>query len=48
MQDYYDKKNTISTRKDIVNKLIKDGLSHFKIALVLNTTECQIKKLCTK
>ena len=45
MQDYYDQKDMVSTRKRIVKQLKEDGLSDFKIALILNTSEYQIKKL---
>lgn len=45
MQDYYDQKDMVSTRKQIIKQLKEDGLSDFKIALVLNTSEYQIKKL---
>jgi len=45
MQDYYDKKDTVSTRKRIADQLKKEGMTDFKIALVMNTTEYQIKKL---
>jgi hypothetical protein len=45
MQDYYDQKDIVTTRKYIVKQLKEDGLSDFKIALVLNTSEYQIKKL---
>lgn len=45
LQDYYDKKDALSTRKRIAEQLKKEGLTDFKIALVLNTTEYQIKKM---
>ena len=45
MQDYYDQKDMVSARKRIVKQLKEEGLSDFKIALILNTSEYQIKKL---
>lgn len=45
MQDYYDKNNAISIRKRLSEQLKNEGLTDFKIALVLNTTEYQIKKM---
>jgi hypothetical protein len=45
LQNYYDKKDALSTRKDVVASLKGKGLSDFKVALVLNTTEYEIKKL---
>lgn len=45
MQDYYDKKNFISIRRRLVHELKKEGLNDFQIAMVLNTSEYQVKKL---
>ncbi len=45
MQDYYDKKDAISVRKKLINDLKEAGYDDFKIALILNTTEYQVKKL---
>jgi len=45
LQYYYDEKDAISIRKEIVKKLKDKGLRDFKIALILNTTEYQVKKL---
>ena len=45
MQDYYDKRNAISVRRSVVLDLKAQGLDDYKIALVLNTTEYQIKQL---
>jgi hypothetical protein len=45
MQDYYDKKNAISVRQSIVKDLKAKGFDDFKISLVLNTTEYEVKKL---
>ena len=45
MQDYYDKKNAIVVRREVVGHLKGQGLSDYRIALVLNTTEYQVKKL---
>lgn len=45
MQDYYDKKSAITVRRSVVLGLKAKGLDDYKIALVLNTTEYQVKKL---
>ena len=45
MQDYYDKKDLISLRKNIYSFLKKDGLSDFRISQVLNISEYEVKKL---
>ena len=45
MQDYYDKKNAIAVRRSVVQDLKSQGLNDYKIALVLNITEYQVKKL---
>ncbi len=45
LQDYYDKKDAISVRRRLIHELKNDGLDDFKIALVLNITEYQVKKL---
>ena len=45
LQDYYDKKDAVSTRERLAKQLKEEGLTDFKIALVLNTTEYQIKKM---
>ena len=45
LQDYYDQKDAVSMRKGLAEQLKKEGLTDFKIALVLNTTEYQIKKM---
>lgn len=45
LQDYYDQKDAVSTRKRLAEQLKEEGLTDFKIALVLNTTEYQIKKM---
>ena len=47
MQDYYDKNNAIAVRREIVKHLKSQGLSDYRIALVLNTTEYQVKQLRT-
>ncbi len=44
-QDYYDKKNAMSLRQSIANDLKAKAFDDFKISLVLNTTEHEIKKL---
>ncbi|BBO74376.1 hypothetical protein DSCW_17930 [Desulfosarcina widdelii] len=45
MIDYYDIENSVSIRKELVKELKERGLSDFKIAQVLNTTEYQVKKM---
>ena len=45
MQDYYDKKNAIAVRRHVVAHLKDQGLSDYRVALVLNTTEYEVKKL---
>ncbi|MDO8891026.1 MAG: hypothetical protein Q7V00_04205 [Sulfurimicrobium sp.] len=45
MQDYYDKKNAIAVRRSVVQNLKSQGFDDYKIALVLNITEYQVKKL---
>ena len=45
MQDYYDKKKAVAVRKEVVAHLKAQGLSDYRIALVLNTTEYAVKKL---
>jgi len=42
-RDYY--RNSISVRRKIISQLRKEGLNDFQIALVLNTSEYQVKKL---
>jgi hypothetical protein len=42
---YEDKKDAVSVRKDLIKFLKEKGLSDFKVALVLNTTEYEVKKL---
>ena len=44
MEQYYDKKDAISVRAGVVNNLIKDGYSDFKISLIMNVSEYEIKK----
>jgi FMN phosphatase YigB (HAD superfamily) len=45
LQHYYDNKDAISARKEVINDLKAKGYDDFKVALILNTTEYQIKKL---
>ena len=44
-QEYEDKKYIFNTRKKIINKLKEEGFTYFKIAIIFNTTEYQIKKI---
>jgi DNA-binding CsgD family transcriptional regulator len=45
MQDYFDEKSTLSVKKEIIEQLKVDGMSDFKISLVLKISEYQVKKL---
>ena len=45
MQNYADEKDVISVRHEIVRKLKEEGLSDFKISLILNTSEYEVKQL---
>jgi hypothetical protein len=45
MQNYYDKENAIAIRREVVAHLKAQGLSSYRIALVLNTSEYEVKKL---
>jgi hypothetical protein len=44
LQDY-DKKDAVSIRREVIAFLKGKGLSDFKVALVLHTTEYEVKKL---
>lgn len=45
-EDYRgDKKNIISARKKLIENLKREGYNDFKISLILNTTEYEIKNL---
>ena len=45
MQEYKDKKYIFNIRKKIVKNLKAEGLTYYKIALIFNTTEYQVKKI---
>ena len=45
MQEYKDKKYIFNIRKKIVKNLKAEGLTYYKIALIFNTTEYQVKKM---
>ena len=45
MQDYYDKKSTLSIRKRLIEQLKSEGNTYFEISLVLNISEYEVKKL---
>lgn len=45
MQDYYDRKNVIDIRREIIGSLKSKGIDDFHIALALNMSEYQVKKL---
>ncbi len=44
-ESYRDKQNAIAVRRRIVRELAKSGIDDFKISLVLNTTEYEVKAL---
>lgn len=48
MQDFYDQENAVAVRQRVVERLKKEGLDDFKISLVLNTTEYEVKQLRAK
>ena len=45
MQDYYDKKDILSVRQETAKSLKNQGYDDFKVALVLNVSEYEVKKL---
>ena len=45
LQNYYDEKDSVTIRANIIKQLKHDGLSDFKISQVLNISEYQVKKL---
>jgi len=45
MQEYKDKKYIFNIRKKIVKNLKAEGLTYYKIALIFNMTEYQVKKM---
>jgi hypothetical protein len=45
MQDFYDQKDAVSTQKRLIEQLKEEGFTDFKIALIINTTEYQVKKI---
>lgn len=45
LQLYFDKTDAVSIRQRVVNQLKKDGLTDFKISLVMNISEYQVRKL---
>jgi DNA-binding CsgD family transcriptional regulator len=45
MQEYKDKKYIFNIRKKIVKNFKAEGLTYYKIALIFNTTEYQVKKI---
>lgn len=48
LQDYYDEKDTLTIKADIINQLKQTGLNDFKISQVLNISEYQVKKIRQK
>ena len=45
LQDYFDKKNALAIRMSVIHHLKSQGLDDYKIGLVLNITEYQVRKL---
>ena len=45
MQNYHDCKDAVSLRRSVVEYLKKQGFDDFKISLILNTSEYDIKQL---
>jgi len=45
LQDYYDEKDTLTIKTDIIKQLKEAGITDFKISQVLNISEYQVKKL---
>lgn len=45
MQQYRDEEDAVSIRQGVVQSLKSQGMSDFKVALVLNTTEYEIQQL---
>ena len=45
MQDYYDKKSTLSIKRKLINQLKIEGHTDFEISLVLKISEYEVKKL---
>jgi len=45
LQDYYDEKDILTIKTDIIKQLKQNGISDFKISQVLNISEYQVKKL---
>jgi hypothetical protein len=45
MQNYYDKKDIVSVKQEIIKDLKNKGYDDFKMALALNVSEYEIKKL---
>jgi hypothetical protein len=45
LQDYYDKQNAITEKKRLIKQLKEEGMSDYKIGLVMNITEYEVKKI---
>jgi len=45
MQDYYDEKSAITERKRLIMQLKEEGVSDYKISLIMNISEYCVKKL---
>lgn len=45
MQDYCDKENAVAIRRKLIKQLKGEGLSDYRISMVFNISEYQVKKL---
>ena len=45
MQDYHDRKDAVSLRRSVIEDLKNQGFDDFKISLVINTSEYDVKLL---
>lgn len=45
LQDYYDEQSSITEKKRLIKQLKEEGTTDYKISLILNISEYQVKKL---
>lgn len=45
MQDHYDKKSSLITKRRLILQLKEEGMSDFEISLVFNVSEYEVRKL---
>ncbi|MEX0739030.1 MAG: hypothetical protein WD071_06795 [Pseudohongiella sp.] len=45
MQDYYDKKSSVETKRRLILQLKQEGMADFEISLVFNVSEYEVRKL---